>query len=239
MEKNIYNPEFVKGLFNRMSKSYERTNYITSFGFSIRWRTQFLKAFPASDEKVEIIDLMTGMGETWQATKHRFPNSNLTVLDFSEGMLKYAKQKSKTRFQDKITILQQDILQNHLPSEHFDYVTCAFGLKTFNAEQIDILAGEIKRILKNGGHLSFIEVSEPNNKVLRFFYGFYLGKVVPLLGKLLLGDPDEYRMLWKYTRQYSNSAGAAKIFADKGFNISYKSYFLGCASGFHGQKVTS
>lgn len=34
----IYNPDFVRELFDSMSKSYERMNYITSFGFSERWR---------------------------------------------------------------------------------------------------------------------------------------------------------------------------------------------------------
>ena len=29
----IYDPAFVKGLFNRMSRSYERMNYVASFGF--------------------------------------------------------------------------------------------------------------------------------------------------------------------------------------------------------------
>lgn len=42
--KNIYDPQFVKNLFNTMSGSYERMNYITSFGFSIRWRKQFLRS---------------------------------------------------------------------------------------------------------------------------------------------------------------------------------------------------
>ena len=174
MEKNIYNPEYVKGLFNRMSSSYERMNYLTSFGFSIRWRKEFLTPFQNNNKKAEVIDLLTGMGETWSATKHKLPNSNLTVLDFSEGMLNYAKQKNKKRFNDEIIVLQQDILQNKLPSNHFDFVTCAFGLKTFNTEQLSILAKETKRILKVGGHFSFIEVSKPNNKILRAFYGFYL-----------------------------------------------------------------
>jgi demethylmenaquinone methyltransferase/2-methoxy-6-polyprenyl-1,4-benzoquinol methylase len=157
MENNIYSPEFVKGLFNRMSSSYERMNYITSFGFSIRWRTQFLSSFEQPNQKVEIIDLLTGMGETWTATKNKLPNSNLTVLDFSEGMLKYAIQKSKEKFNNEIIVLQQDILQSKLPSNHFDFVTCAFGLKTFNEEQLNILALETKRILKVGGQFSFIK----------------------------------------------------------------------------------
>ena len=167
MENNIYNPEYVKGLFNKMSSSYERMNFITSFGFSIRWRSQFLETFNPTSYKAEIIDLLTGMGETWNATKNKLPNSNLTVLDFSDGMLKYAKQKSETKFNNEIMVLQQDILNNKLPSNHYDFVSCAFGLKTFNAEQLNILALETKRILKSGGQFSFIEVSKPNNKILK------------------------------------------------------------------------
>jgi len=172
MENNIYSPEYVKGLFNKMSSSYERMNFITSFGFSIRWRRQFLEPLKQSRHKVEIIDLLTGMGETWNATKNKFPNSNVTVLDFSEGMLKYAKQKSETKFKSEIIVLQQDILNNKLPSNYYDFVTCAFGLKTFNDEQLNILALETKRILKSGGQFSFIEVSKPNNKLLKLLYGF-------------------------------------------------------------------
>ena len=53
MENNIYNPEYVKGLFNKMSSSYERMNFITSFGFSIRWRRQFLESFNRQNIKLK------------------------------------------------------------------------------------------------------------------------------------------------------------------------------------------
>ena len=93
--------DFVRGLFNKMSNSYERMNYITSFGFSIRWRTQFLHSFQPTDKKIEIIDLLTGMGETWKAVLNRFPNANISALDFSEEMVKNAKAKNKRHFQNK------------------------------------------------------------------------------------------------------------------------------------------
>ena len=114
MGDNIYNPEFVKGLFNRMSGSYERMNFITSFGFSIRWRKQFLNHLESTNERVEIIDLLTGMGETWVSVQHKFPNANLTALDFSTEMLKKAKKKSRDHFGNRISLLQQDVLQNDL-----------------------------------------------------------------------------------------------------------------------------
>jgi ubiquinone/menaquinone biosynthesis methyltransferase len=238
MENNIYSPDYVKALFNRMSSSYERVNYLTSFGFSIRWRTQFLSSFHCIKPQSEVIDLLTGMGETWGAIKNKLPNSNLTVLDFSEGMLKYAKQKSKRKFNAQITVLQQDVLSNELPSNHFDIVTCAFGLKTFSPEQLNILASETKRILKTGGQFSFIEVSVPNNKILRFFYGFYVGQVIPMLGRLLLGNPKEYKMLWQYTSKFGNAKRVSGIFADVGLKTTFNSYFYGCATGFYGEKIS-
>jgi len=237
MENNIYNPEYVKGLFDKMSSSYERMNFITSFGFSIRWRRQFLEPFKQTNHKAEIIDLLTGMGETWNATKNKLPNSTLTVLDFSDGMLKYAKQKSKQKFNSEINVLQQDILNNELPSNHYDFVTCAFGLKTFNAEQLQTLALETKRILKQGGQFSFIEVSKPNNKILKILYGFYLGQIIPILGRLLLGNPEEYKMLWQYTNKFDNAKSATAIFRKAGLTTKFNSYFYGCATGFFGTKT--
>jgi ubiquinone/menaquinone biosynthesis methyltransferase len=239
MENSIYNPEYVKGLFNRMSNSYERMNYITSFGFSIRWRKQYLGTFISTKNKVNTIDLLTGMGETWSSTKQKFPNANITALDFSDGMLSYAKTKNKLKFNSEITILQQDVLNNQLPDNQFDFVTCAFGLKTFDVEQLKKLAVETKRILKKGGQFSFIEVSQPENIILKALYGFYLGRVIPILGRLLLGDPIEYKMLWQYTLKFKNAKQAAEIFRRVGLKVDYNSYFLGCATGFSGQKLTS
>lgn len=236
MTENIYKPEYVKDLFNRMSSSYERMNFITSFGFSIRSRRQFLKSFESTKEKVEIIDLLTGMGETWNSVKHKFPNSSLSALDFSEEMLKSAKMKSEKHFKNKVELLEKDILQNNLPSNNYDIVICAFGLKTFDNEQLEILANETKRILKPNGKFSFIEVSKPNNKVLKFFYKLYIGKIIPVLGKVLLGNPREYKMLWQYTDKFENAKIACEIFNKNGLHSEFTTYFYGCATGFSGIK---
>lgn len=236
MAENIYNPEFIKDHFDRMSSSYERMNYVTSFGFSIRWRKQFVGHLKKTNEKVEVIDLLTGMGETWAATKHQLPNCNLTALDFSEGMLNHAKERNKKNFNNQVTILQQDILKNQIPDNSFDFVTCAFGLKTFNAEQLQKLAQETKRILKPNGQFSFIEVSKPQGWFLQSLYSFYLGKIIPILGKIMRGNPSEYKMLWKYTNEFGNAQDAAKIFEKEGLIVQYNSFFYGCATGFSGSK---
>ncbi len=234
---NIYNPQYVKELFDKMSGSYERVNYITSFGFSLRWRRQFLKHFAPSHDKIEVIDLMTGMGEVWVPMRHKFPNANLSALDFSEGMIKNAESKNDKHFNGRVNVLHQDLLNNELPANHYDIVLCAFGLKTFDAGQLAIMAREVKRILKPGGQFSMIEVSAPENPLLKLLYQLHLSKVVPVAGRLLLGNPREYRMLWQYTSAFKDASAAAKIFSDAGLDTQYVKYFNGCATGFTGRKM--
>lgn len=236
MTENIYKPEYVKELFNKMSSSYERMNFITSFGFSIRWRRQFLNSFESTKEKIEIIDLLTGMGETWNSVKHKFPNSSLSSLDFSQEMLKRAKLKSEKHYNNEIELIENDVLQNNLSTNKYDIVICAFGLKTFDIEQLETLAKQTKRILKPGGKFSFIEVSKPNNRILKFLYKLYIGKIIPIIGKLLLGNPREYKMLWKYTEKFENAKKASEIFNKNGLKSEFKSYFYSCATGFSGIK---
>lgn len=237
MKEKIYEAAYVKGLFDRMSTSYERVNYLTSFGFSLRWRWQFLQSLDfQTDRPIKAIDLLTGMGEVWGPLRRKLPQAELHALDFSPGMLNYAAAKNRKQFAGKIHILEEDVLNNQLPANHFDLVVCSFGLKTFKPEQLKTLAQVVRRILKPGGQFSFIEISNPDNRLLSHLYGFYLGKVIPVFGFLLLGNPSEYRMLWEYTKAFDNAQVAAELFAAEQLEVNYQSYFYGCASGFTGKK---
>ncbi|HEY1030967.1 MAG TPA: class I SAM-dependent methyltransferase [Flavipsychrobacter sp.] len=238
MKDNIkhYDAEYIRELFNRMSTSYERVNFITSFGFSLRWRREFVIKAGKSHQKLQIIDLLTGMGESWHPIKKNFPNAQLTALDFSEGMLHHCRQRNKRLYNGQVTVTNQDILCNNLTSNSFDYIFCSFGLKTFNNEQLLRFAKEILRILKPGGKFHFIEISLPENKALQYLLKVYLKQAIPLLGRILLGNPREYRMLSEYTETFKNAKEALNIFGNVGLIVEYDSYFHGCATGVHGYK---
>lgn len=110
-------------------------------------------------------------------------------------------------------------------------------MKTFNEEQLNIIAKEVHRILKPNGKFSFVEVSKPKNKVLLFFYSFYLGKIIPILGKIFLGNPEDYKMLWIYTSKFQSSENVKDIFEKHGLEVKIDKYFGGCASGLNGKKI--
>lgn len=234
---NIYEPKFVKQLFNQMSGSYERMNYITSFGFSIRWRKQFLNKLGKSDENLNVIDLLSGLGENWTYLKQNFPNSTFSALDFSEEMISQSKNKGNKVFKNQLNLLCEDVLQSNLEANSFDIISCAYGLKTFNEEQLEVLAKEISRILKPNGKFSFVEVSKPKNKFLYYPYKLYLSKIIPVLGKLFLGNPSDYKMLWIYTENFGNCDRVKKIFSKYNLNVNSENYFYGCATGIYGKKL--
>ena len=81
--KEIYEPKFVEKLFDKMSSSYAKMNYITSFGFSESWRRQCVEEIQLEEGKI-VVDLMTGMGECWKyILKKENINIKLIGLDFS------------------------------------------------------------------------------------------------------------------------------------------------------------
>lgn len=234
---DIYEPKFVEKLFDKMSSSYSKVNYVTSFGFSERWRRQCVKEIEIEKGKV-VVDLMTGMGECWKhILKKSDQNSKLIGLDFSTEMINRA-EKNKSKFNNsKIEILKENVFDNSIENQTVDYVISGFGLKTFNDEQLGKLANEIDRILKPNGKFSLIDVSVPKSKILKPFYMFYLKNIIPILGKAFLGSPETYKMLGIYTEEFGNSKNAHKIFNRPEFEVEYVEYFFGCASGIKGRKI--
>ena len=59
---DIYDPSYVRRLFDEMAGTYGLVNVISSFGFCIRWRRQCVDQMPIVAGS-RVVDLMTGMGE--------------------------------------------------------------------------------------------------------------------------------------------------------------------------------
>jgi ubiquinone/menaquinone biosynthesis C-methylase UbiE len=63
---DIYDPKFVKGVFDRCSDRYITFSLICSLGFTERWRAQCVAAMPAPPaDDAKGYDLMAGTGEVW------------------------------------------------------------------------------------------------------------------------------------------------------------------------------
>jgi ubiquinone/menaquinone biosynthesis methyltransferase len=231
----IYDPRYIETLFDEMAGTYEKTNYVSSFGFSQRWRAQCVRGAHLEPGMV-VVDLMTGMGECWAALRRRIgTGGRIVAVDISSGMLKHASARLEQAPLPAIEIRHEDALATGIETASADRVVSAFGLKTFSEEQIRRLALQVRRILKPGGCFSLIEISVPRPWWLRWPYLFYLNHVIPWIGRLFLGNPANYRMLGTYTERFGDARRAMTLFHEQGFEVEYRRYFLGCATGFVGR----
>lgn len=237
-EPDIYDPAFVKGVFDRCSARYIGFSYAFSLGFTERWRRQCVEALPPpASRNPEGYDLMAGTGEAWPHFLGRFPETRaITAVDISTGMHKLAMQRLHAHRAHKISFIEDDVLASNLPAESADFVISTFGLKTFNPAQHAKLAQTIAHVLKPGGVFSLIEASDPKGWWLRDLYRVHMDVVLPLIERTLLRGAQDFSMIGQYTKNFGNAAAFAGLLQDRGLETDYRSYFFGCASGVAGRK---
>ena len=232
----IFEPAYIRRLFDDMAGSYERVNMITSFGFSRRWRRQAVERLGARRGDA-VADWMTGMGEGWPYLARAVgPSGRISALDLSPRMLRGARERAARMATSTIEIREGNALESEVPDEAFDGVLILFGVKTLDAEQHAGLAHEIGRVLRPGGRFSLIEVSVPPFPPLRVAYLFYLKRIIPFLGQTMLGNPDTYRMLGVFTERFGTIEAMATALDRAGLETERTSHFFGCATGVSGRR---
>ncbi|HWF92724.1 MAG TPA: class I SAM-dependent methyltransferase [Terriglobales bacterium] len=230
--QNNYDPITVRALFDEMSATYGVVNLVASFGFAARWRHQAVENLPFANG-VHIVDLMSGMNELCHSiSKYVTKNVCLTGVDFSPEMV----SKARTDWPFVVENHLADIFKWDILSCSADVVVSSFGLKTFDGSQQHELARRVARLLRPGGIFSFVEISVPPARLLQRLYLFYLIHVIPWIGKLFLGNPDNYRMLGFYAREFGCCRHFATCLREQGLEVVELSYFFGCATGVRGFK---
>jgi len=229
----IYEEAYVQALFDRMGPTYDVVNFVSSFGFSEFWRRRcVLNAGIRPGARV--CDMMSGSGECWRYVADR--GASLISVDFSRVTVRRQAER-KRRFGRPVDVRCENALHTSIASESIDCVISAFGLKTLSREALMKFALEMRRILRPGGRFSLLEISTAEGWWLARIYGWYMNSVIPLIGKICLGDIECYRLLGAYTREFGSSDRIAPVFVEAGFEISVRRHFHGCATSLVGSKM--
>lgn len=235
--QDLYDPAFVKSVFDRCSSRYIAFSYLCSFGFTERWRRQCIEALSTPPTPANGYDLMAGTGEAWPHFLRRFPKAqSITAVDISSGMHQRAMNRLHRHRAHKISFLEENVLESDLPDASTDFVISTFGLKTFNADQHEQLATLVARILKPGGVFSFIEASDPKGWALRPLYLAHLKAILPLIERTLLRGAQDFSMIGAYCTDFGDASAFGECLRRHGLNVNFRRYFFGCATGVSGSK---
>ena len=222
-------------IFDRISKKYDLTNRILSFGFDIVWRKK-LVSFVSKKENLKIIDLATGTADVLLA----FLKANLNIkyaygVDLCGHMLGIGIEKIKREgFSDKIILLKEDAGNLSFEKDSFNCLTMAFGIR--NVESPAKIFREMYRVLRKEGVVLILEFSLPENLVYRNVYLFYLRKIVPFLGYIFSGQYADYKYLNQTIEDFPYGKDFCKMMSQSGFKeVECLPLLGGIASIYKGQ----
>ena len=237
-EPDIYDPDFVAGVFDRCGPAYRRWSAVASFGFVAIWRRQCVAALPEPTARTPVgYDLMAGTGEAWPLVLRRFPSTrSVTAVDISSEMNRRALRLLHAKHAGRVELVEADVLALDLPEGAADFVISTFGMKTFDAEQIERFAATMARLLAPGGTFSIIEASDPEGWSLRPLYNFYLRSVLPWVERLFLQGAQDFAMIGTYTRNFGDCRHLTRCLEREGLDVRYRRHFFGCATGVSGRK---
>jgi demethylmenaquinone methyltransferase / 2-methoxy-6-polyprenyl-1,4-benzoquinol methylase len=179
----------VRAMFDRIAPVYDAMNRVMTAGLDRRWRAETASAVVRPGDRV--LDSCCGTGDLAVACVRA--GGRVTGLDFSERMLARAQKKSS-----EVEWVQGDALELPFEDGSFDSATVGFGVR--NLADLDGGLAELRRVLRLGGRVGVLEITEPGGR-LAPFYRVWFDRVVPLLGKVLPGG-EAYTYLPASVRRF-------------------------------------
>jgi demethylmenaquinone methyltransferase/2-methoxy-6-polyprenyl-1,4-benzoquinol methylase len=204
--------EGVRRMFDRIAPIYDVMNRVMTAGLDGRWRRITVEETVRDGDRV--LDACCGTGDLAIAARGRA--DSVVGLDFSEPMLERARKKAP-----EIEFVQGDALALPFDDASFDAVTVGFGVR--NVEDLEKGIRELRRVLRPGGRLGILEITQPRG-VLAPFYRIWFDRIVPLLGKLLPGG-SAYTYLPASVRRFPGVDDLAALLESNGFDeVRYRTF---------------
>ena len=223
----------VADVFHSVANRYDVMNDFMSAGMHRLWK-RFTVRLAALKPNERLLDLAGGSGDLVKLfSKNIGAQGEMWLTDINASMLMVGRD----RLLDAGVLcpaLLCDAEKLPFPSNYFDIVTCAFGLR--NMTHKDRALAEMRRVLRPGGRaivLEFSKVWEP----LRPVYDAYSFNVLPVLGKYVARDEASYRYLAESIRMHPDQETLKAMMVEAGLaKVDYFNLTAGVAAVHRGFK---
>ncbi len=229
--------EKIQQMFDGIAPDYDRLNHLMSLGVDRSWRRRALREIVTPERPQALLDIACGTGDFALAQARRMhADSRITGLDLSEGMLAVMREKVvKAGLAGRISCEQGDCEQMRFAEGSFDCATIAFGIRNFAHREAAL--EEILRVLKPGGRLVILELSVPENKLLRWAYNLYFMHFVPWIGGLVSGDKAAYKYLPASVQAFPGRREWTATMVRCGYaNVRHRAFTFGLCRMYIGEK---
>ena len=163
-------------IFAKIARRYDRINGILSLGQEKHWRAIGVEML----EPGLVLDLGCGTGDT------DFDGRQVIGLDPVSEMIALSPVSARV-----VAVGEEMPIRD----EALDGVFSAFVFR--NLTSVDRTLEEIGRVLRPGGSAVIIDLSRPENPILKFLHRIGTAVILPVVGLLFARAPKEYWYLHK------------------------------------------
>ena len=203
----------VAGVFDSVAERYNLMNDLMSAGMHRLWK-RFAVETSGVRKGDRVLDIAGGTADLSALFLEQVgSDGEVWLTDINNAMLTIGRD----RLLDEgtaVSVAQCDAEKLPFPSNYFDCVSVAFGLR--NMTHKDMALKEMLRVLRPGGRVIVLEFSKVW-KPLQSFYDLYSFKVLPAMGGLIARDPDSYRYLVESIRVHPSQEELKQLMQNAGF----------------------
>ena len=227
--------KYIQNMFSRLAFRYDLFNHLTSLGMATHWRKETLKPLKAG---MRVLDLGCGTGDLALGAIQKIGGFGEVVgLDFSQAMLDVANERYKTLLRRgtgsacRVGAHGRAPLRNGRPNlrwvmgkaedipfepEPYDLVVSGFVLRNLY-ENIDAILTGVYQALKPSGEISFVDITEPDNALIRSLWRCYMNTIVAFYGRILFGRDYPRLYLTESAKHFFRSGAFVQKLKQKGF----------------------
>lgn len=225
----------VEEMFDNIATTYDTLNHRLSWDIDKGWRMRAVRQL-APFHPQKMLDVATGTGDFAILSAKILKPQKLIGIDISEGMMQIGRQKTeKEGLQDIVSFKKEDCLNLSFEDGTFDAITAAFGIRNF--QDLEQGLREMCRVLKKGGHLSVVELTQPISFPMKQLFGIYSHTVLPVYGRLISKDQSAYKYLTATIEAFPQGEQMIGILKEAGFRgASFKRLTFGICTMYMATK---
>lgn len=210
------NKEHVKKMFGKIAHRYDLLNRVMTFGQDIQWRKILVRGLSLTKTPI-VLDIGCGTGDLAREVRKQHSDSVVIAADFTPEMVRLGSIET-----DDNSIFWVIADAQYLPfkKESFDAVICGFLLR--NVPNLDQTLNEQFRVSKLGAKVASLDTTPPEKNWLKPILNLYLNYVIPLMGRIIIGDPSAYKYLSDSTQEFLDADKLTGKIKSAGFsNVRY------------------
>jgi len=176
-------------MFDRVAGHYDLLNDLLSWGLDRWWRRTTARAVASPSEPGDwVLDLGCGTGRLGLLLAGRM---RVAGVDLSHSMVVAGRRNARRRG-ERIAFVEGSAFRLPFPAGVFASAVSGFVLR--NLDDLPSSFAELHRVLRPGGTAALVDITEPQQRLVRGLFDAYFGIAAPALGSLV-GRGDEYRYL--------------------------------------------